>query len=85
MEIPIFYGKIGEDPKEWTDQVERYLLTRGIKDDERIFKVAKTYILGNAKQWLKNEGMCIIDWNKNEIKELRLKYRIIEKYSDNRN
>ncbi|PKY62493.1 hypothetical protein RhiirA4_489045 [Rhizophagus irregularis] len=25
--------------------------------------------------------MCIIDWNKNKIKELRLKYRITEKYS----
>jgi hypothetical protein len=25
--------------------------------------------------------MCIADWNKNKIKELRLKYRIIEKYS----
>ena len=25
--------------------------------------------------------MCIADQNKNEIKELRLKYRIIEKYS----
>ncbi|CAB4473251.1 hypothetical protein RhiirA5_477431 [Rhizophagus irregularis] len=24
--------------------------------------------------------MCIADWNKNEIKELRLKYKIIEKY-----
>ncbi|PKY37930.1 hypothetical protein RhiirA4_450851 [Rhizophagus irregularis] len=24
--------------------------------------------------------MCIADWNKNEIKELRLKYKIIEEY-----
>jgi hypothetical protein len=24
--------------------------------------------------------MCIADWNKNEIKELRLKYGLIEKY-----
>jgi len=26
--------------------------------------------------------MCIADWDRNEIKELRLKYRLIEKYSE---
>ena len=85
MEIPIFYGISEEDPKEWTDQVERYLLMKGIKDDERIFKIAKTYLLGNALEWFEDEGICITDWNKNEIKWLRLKFRIIEKYLDNRN
>ncbi|PKY54277.1 hypothetical protein RhiirA4_472990, partial [Rhizophagus irregularis] len=82
MEIPIFYGMIGEDPKEWTSQVEKYLLKIEIKDDKRIFEIAKTHLLGNALQWLENEGMCVADWDKNEIKELRLKYRLIEKYSE---
>ncbi|CAB4438760.1 unnamed protein product [Rhizophagus irregularis] len=82
MEIPIFYGAKGEDPKEWTDQVEKYLLKIEIKDDKRIFEIAKTHLLGNALQWLENEGMCVADWDKNKIKELRLKYRLIEKYSE---
>jgi len=82
MEIPIFYGVIGENPKEWTNQVEKYLSKIGIKDDKRIFEIAKTHLLGNALQWFENEGMCIADWDKNEIKELRLKYRLIEKYSE---
>jgi hypothetical protein len=30
MEIPIFYGVIGEDPKEWTNQVEKHLSKIGI-------------------------------------------------------
>ncbi|PKY62115.1 hypothetical protein RhiirA4_488030, partial [Rhizophagus irregularis] len=81
MEIPIFYGVIGEDPKEWTNQVEKYLSKIEIKDDKRIFEIAKTHLLGNASQWFENEGMCIADWNKNEIKDLRLKYRLIEEYS----
>jgi hypothetical protein len=84
MEIPIFYGVIGENPKEWTNQVEKYLSKIGIKDDKRIFEIAKTHLLGNALQWFENEGMCIADWNKNEIKELRLKYRLIDKYSSNK-
>jgi hypothetical protein len=79
MEIPIFYGVIGEDLKEWTNQVEKYLSKIGIKDDKRIFEIAKTHLLGNALQWFENEGMCIADWNKNEIEWLRLKYRLIEK------
>uniref|UniRef100_U9TY53 Uncharacterized protein n=1 Tax=Rhizophagus irregularis (strain DAOM 181602 / DAOM 197198 / MUCL 43194) TaxID=747089 RepID=U9TY53_RHIID len=83
MEIPIFYGEIGEDPKEWTNQVEKYLSKIGIKDDKRIFEIAKTHLLGNALQWLENEGMCIVNWNKNEIKWLNLKFRIIDKYSSN--
>ena len=82
MEIPIFYGIIGEDPKEWTNQVEKYLSEIGIKDDKRIFEISKTHLLGNALQWLENEGMYIADWDKNEIKELRLKYGLIEKYSE---
>src|SRR6185369_12628180 len=82
MEIPIFYGVIGENPKEWTNQVEKYLSKIGIKDDKRIFEIAKTHLLGNALQWFEDEGMCIADWDKNEIKELRLKYRLIEKYSE---
>ncbi|PKY29251.1 hypothetical protein RhiirB3_445813 [Rhizophagus irregularis] len=81
MEIPIFYGEIGEDPKEWTNQVEKYLSKIGIKDDKRIFEIAKIHLLGNALQWLENEGMCIVNWNKNEIKWLNLKFRIIDKYS----
>ncbi|CAB4434539.1 unnamed protein product [Rhizophagus irregularis] len=81
MEIPIFHGIIGENPEEWTDQVEKYLLKIGIKDDKRIFEIAKTHLLGNASQWFENEGMYIADWNKNEIKDLRLKYRLIEEYS----
>ncbi|PKY60631.1 hypothetical protein RhiirA4_519346 [Rhizophagus irregularis] len=81
MEIPIFHGVKGENPKEWTDQVEKYLLRIGIEDDKRIFEIAKTHLLGNALQWFENEGMCIVDWNKNEIKDLRLKYRLIEEYS----
>ncbi|PKY61720.1 hypothetical protein RhiirA4_487084 [Rhizophagus irregularis] len=85
MEIPIFYGVIGKNPKEWADQVEKYLLKIGIKDDKRIFEIAKTHLLGDALQWLENEGMCIADWDKNEIKWLRLKYRLIEKYSENKN
>ncbi|CAB4426171.1 unnamed protein product [Rhizophagus irregularis] len=85
MEIPIFYGVIGENPKEWTNQVEKYLSKIGIKDDKRIFEIAKTHLLGNVLQWFKNEGMCIADWNKNEVKWLRLKYRLIEKYSDSKN
>ncbi|EXX50296.1 hypothetical protein RirG_272200 [Rhizophagus irregularis DAOM 197198w] len=85
MEIPIFYGVIGENPKEWTNQVEKYLSKIGIKDDRRIFKIAKTHLLGNALQWFENEGMCITDWDKNEIKWLNLKFRIIDRYSsDNR-
>ncbi|PKY62873.1 hypothetical protein RhiirA4_490196 [Rhizophagus irregularis] len=84
MEIPIFYGVIGEDPKEWTNQVGKYLSKIGIKDDKRIFEIAKTHLLGNALKWLENEGICVADWDKNEIKELRLKYRLIEKYSDNK-
>ncbi|PKC73957.1 hypothetical protein RhiirA1_450529 [Rhizophagus irregularis] len=83
MEIPIFYGEIGEDPKEWTNQVEKYLSKIGIKDDKRIFEIAKIHLLGNALQWLENEGMCIVNWNKNEIKWLNLKFRIIDKYSSN--
>ncbi|GBC33497.2 hypothetical protein GLOIN_2v1815633 [Rhizophagus irregularis DAOM 181602=DAOM 197198] len=83
MEIPIFYGVIGENPKEWTNQVEKYLSKIGIKDDRRIFKIAKTYLLGNALQWFENEGMCITDWDKNEIKWLNLKFRIIDRYSKN--
>ena len=83
MEIPIFYGVIGEDPREWTNQLEKYLSKIGIKDDKRIFEIAKTYLLGNALQWLENEGMCIADWNKNEIKWLNLKFKIIDKYSSN--
>ena len=82
MEIPIFRGVIGEDPKEWTNQVEKYLSKIGIEDDKRIFEIVKTHLLGNALQWFENEGMCIADWNKNEIEELRLKYRLIEKYSE---
>ena len=82
MEIPIFYGVIGEDPKEWTNQVEKYLSKIGIEDDKRIFEIVKTHLLGNALQWLENEGICVADWDKNEIKELRLKYRLIEKYSE---
>ena len=66
------------------EQVEKHLLTKVIKDDERIFKITKTYLLRNALEWFENEGMCITDWNKNEIKWLRLKFRIIEKYSDNK-
>ncbi|PKY59514.1 hypothetical protein RhiirA4_482314 [Rhizophagus irregularis] len=81
MEIPIFYGIKGENPKEWTDQVEKYLLKIGIKDDKRIFEIARTHLLDNAKEWLENEGMCIADWNKNKIKWLNLKFRIVEKYS----
>ncbi|GET66581.1 hypothetical protein RIR_jg18402.t1 [Rhizophagus irregularis DAOM 181602=DAOM 197198] len=50
MEIPIFYGVIGENPKEWTNQVEKYLSKIGIKDDRRIFKIAKTHLLGNAEE-----------------------------------
>jgi hypothetical protein len=83
MEIPIFYGAKGEDPKEWTNQVEKYLSKIGIRDDKRIFEIAKTHLLGNALQWLENEGMCIADWDKNEIKWLNLKFRIVEKYSSN--
>ncbi|GBC14549.2 hypothetical protein GLOIN_2v1815633 [Rhizophagus irregularis DAOM 181602=DAOM 197198] len=81
MEIPIFYGVIGENPKEWTNQVEKYLSKIGIKDDKRIFEIAKTHLLGNALQWFENEGMCIADWDKNEIKWLNLKFRIIDRYS----
>ena len=82
MEIPIFYGISGEDPKEWTEQVEKYLLMKGIEEDERVFKIAKTYLLGNALEWFEDEGICITDWNKNEIKWLRLKFRLIERYSN---
>ncbi|PKY51791.1 hypothetical protein RhiirA4_424770 [Rhizophagus irregularis] len=64
------------------NQVEKYLSKIGIKDDKRIFEIAKTHLLGNALQWFENEGVYIADWNKNEIKELRLKYRLIEKYSE---
>ncbi|PKC54407.1 hypothetical protein RhiirA1_542894 [Rhizophagus irregularis] len=81
MEIPIFYGVIGENPKEWTNQVEKYLSKIGIEDDKRIFEIAKTHLLGNALQWFENEGMCIADWDKNEIKWLNLKFRIIDRYS----
>ncbi|CAB4474375.1 hypothetical protein RhiirA1_478730 [Rhizophagus irregularis] len=56
MEIPIFYGVKGENPKEWTDQVEKYLLKIGVKDDKRIFEIARTHLLDNAKKWLENEG-----------------------------
>ncbi|PKY62155.1 hypothetical protein RhiirA4_488162 [Rhizophagus irregularis] len=52
---------IGENPKEWTDQVEKYLLKIGIKDDKRIFEITKTHLLGKALQWFENEGMCIAD------------------------
>ncbi|PKY61891.1 hypothetical protein RhiirA4_487506 [Rhizophagus irregularis] len=61
MEIPVFYGVIGENPKEWTNQVEKYLSKIGIKDDRRIFEIAKTHLLGDVLQWLENEGMCIAD------------------------
>ncbi|PKY59419.1 hypothetical protein RhiirA4_482148, partial [Rhizophagus irregularis] len=81
MEIPIFHGVKGENPKEWTDQVEKYLLKIGIKDDKRTFEIAKIHLLGDASQWFENEGMCIADWNKNRIKWLNLKFRIIKKYS----
>ncbi|GET61140.1 hypothetical protein GLOIN_2v1815633 [Rhizophagus irregularis DAOM 181602=DAOM 197198] len=81
MEIPIFYGVKGENPKEWTDQVEKYLLKIGVKDDKRIFEIARTHLLDNAKEWLENEGVYIVNWNKNEIKWLNLKFRIIDKYA----
>ncbi|PKY60578.1 hypothetical protein RhiirA4_484440, partial [Rhizophagus irregularis] len=57
MEIPIFHGVIGGDPKEWTNQVEKYLSKIGSKDDRRIFKIVKTHLLGNALQWFENEGI----------------------------
>ena len=55
-----------------------------IKDDGRIFRVAKTYLLGNALEWFEDEGICITDWNKNEIKWLRLKFRLIKEYSNSK-
>ncbi|PKK56648.1 hypothetical protein RhiirC2_799589 [Rhizophagus irregularis] len=72
-----------KNPKEWTDQVEKYLLKIGVEDDKRIFEIARIHLLNNAKEWLENEGICIVNWNKKKIKWLNLKFRIIDKYASN--
>ncbi|CAB4444403.1 unnamed protein product [Rhizophagus irregularis] len=82
VEIPAFYGTSGEDPEEWADKFEETFTANGLgNDDAQKFRIAKVKLMGGAADWLKTEGVNIVDWNVNGNNDLRLRVRIIEKYA----
>ncbi|GET54140.1 hypothetical protein GLOIN_2v1815633 [Rhizophagus irregularis DAOM 181602=DAOM 197198] len=82
VEIPAFYGTSGEDPEEWADKFEETFTANGLgNDDAQRFRLAKAKLMGGAADWLKTEGVNIVDWNVNGDHNLRLRVRIIGKYA----
>ncbi|GET50711.1 hypothetical protein GLOIN_2v1815633 [Rhizophagus irregularis DAOM 181602=DAOM 197198] len=82
VEIPVFYGTSGEDPEEWADKFEETFTANGLgNDDAQRFRLAKAKLMGGAADWLKTEGVNIVDWNVNGDHNLRLRVRIIGKYA----
>ncbi|GET59481.1 hypothetical protein GLOIN_2v1815633 [Rhizophagus irregularis DAOM 181602=DAOM 197198] len=82
VEIPVFYGTSGEDPEEWADKFEETFTANGLgNDDAQRFRLAKAKLMGGAADWLKTEGVNIVDWNINGDHNLRLRVRIIGKYA----
>ncbi|EXX61267.1 hypothetical protein RirG_172770 [Rhizophagus irregularis DAOM 197198w] len=82
VEIPAFYGTSGEDPEEWADKFEETFTANGLgNDDAQRFRIAKARLMGGAADWLKTEGVNIVDWNVNGDHNLRLRERIIGKYA----
>ncbi|RGB27508.1 hypothetical protein C1646_798660 [Rhizophagus diaphanus] len=82
VEIPMFYANKGEDPEEWVNKFEETFTANGLgNDDAQKFRIAKAKLMGGASNWLKTEGVNIVDWNANVNNNLRLRVRIIEKYA----
>ena len=82
VEIPVFFGTSGEDPEEWADKFEKTFAANGLgNDDAQKFRIAKAKLMGEAADWLKTEGVNIVDWNVNGNNNLRLRVRIVEKYA----
>ncbi|PKY33475.1 hypothetical protein RhiirB3_394834 [Rhizophagus irregularis] len=80
--IPAFYRTSGEDPEEWANKFEEAFTANGLgNDDTQRFLIAKTRLMGGAADWLKTEGVNIVDWNVNGDHNLRLRVRIIGKYA----
>ncbi|CAB5383173.1 unnamed protein product [Rhizophagus irregularis] len=74
VEIPAFYGTSGEDPEEWADKFEETFTANGLgNDDAQRFRLAKAKLMGGAADWLKTEGVNIVDWNVNGDHNLRLR------------
>ncbi|PKY60339.1 hypothetical protein RhiirA4_483928, partial [Rhizophagus irregularis] len=64
VEIPPFYGTSGEDPEEWASKFEETFTANGLgNDDAQRFRIAKAKLMGGAADWLKTEGVNIVDWN----------------------
>ncbi|CAB5396554.1 unnamed protein product [Rhizophagus irregularis] len=64
----------GEDPEEWADKFEETFTANGLgNDDAQRFRLAKAKLMGGAADWLKTEGVNIVDWNVNGDHNLRLR------------